>query len=222
MRNGYEVRGAVTTILLDRKVGEHLEALVDTADIPLLDRHPYKWSVGCDSSGTPRCVKSWWIGQGGKRTCFLLHRYLLQPPAGYEVDHINHNPLDNQRCNLRVVTKAENGQNRKGAYARPGSVGIRGVYHDKRTGKWVAHVKVEGRQVKVGVFGRKEEAGLAAAAARAHVMPFSQEAALASQLPNPLVGRRAGRRRDRLGRFVSRHQGSSLIKVASSVLTGNR
>lgn len=42
----------------------------------------------------------------GKDT--LLHRFVLRPPSDLCVDHINGNPLDNRRDNLRMCTRGEN------------------------------------------------------------------------------------------------------------------
>jgi hypothetical protein len=38
----------------------------------------------------------------------LLHRFLMGPKKGEVVDHIDGNPLNNQRSNLRVCTQGEN------------------------------------------------------------------------------------------------------------------
>lgn len=42
----------------------------------------------------------------------LLHRFIMKPPVKLQVDHINRNPLDNRRLNLRIVTQQENLKNR--------------------------------------------------------------------------------------------------------------
>lgn len=43
-----------------------------------------------------------------------MHRLILGLGKSHLVgDHINHNTLDNRRCNLRAVTKAENNRNRR-------------------------------------------------------------------------------------------------------------
>ena len=44
----------------------------------------------------------------GRGTMLFLHREIMYPPKGLVVDHINGNPLDNRRLNLRVVTQREN------------------------------------------------------------------------------------------------------------------
>lgn len=69
-----------------------------------------------------------------------LGRLLMNPPDGMEVDHINLDPLDNRRSNLRVVTRSMNVANRrmansnwyKGIRQVPGGLG----YH--------ARIKVDG------------------------------------------------------------------------------
>lgn len=77
----------------------HLVTIVDDEDFELVRK--YRWG---GSNGRARATVN---GRG-----VLLHRFLLQPPADMVVDHLNHDPLDNRRSNLRVCTQRENCQNR--------------------------------------------------------------------------------------------------------------
>ena len=48
-----------------------------------------------------------------KQKLIRIHRFIMNPPDGMEVDHIDGNPLNNCRDNLRICTRTENLQNRK-------------------------------------------------------------------------------------------------------------
>ena len=58
---------------------------------------------------TPRGKNAFYVQDSHQR---LLHRMLTKCPEGLQVDHINRNPLDNRRENLRIVTQRENIKNR--------------------------------------------------------------------------------------------------------------
>lgn len=81
----------------------------------------------------------------GKQPVMLMHRQLLAPiAAGLYVDHINGDPLDNRRSNLRLATARQNRGNTRRTW---GSLGLKGVYkHASRfkavvAGKTVGYFK---------------------------------------------------------------------------------
>ena len=60
------------------------------------------------TNGCPRIVL-----KVGKNKSILLSRYIMRAGKGELVDHINREPLDNRRCNLRIVNARQNMLNRK-------------------------------------------------------------------------------------------------------------
>jgi hypothetical protein len=80
-----------------------LYAIVDTADLWIVKQ--YTWYANVKNNGPYAASRT-----GGQHN--YLHRVLLDNPGDMIVDHINGNTLDNRRCNLRIVTKAENNGNR--------------------------------------------------------------------------------------------------------------
>ena len=87
------------------------------------------------------------------------------------IDHMCHNRACVNVEHLRVVTNAQNQQNRKGANSLS-KTGVRGVYQHTQTGKWVASAQVDGNRVS-RLFPTKEEAERAVLDMRRTMMPFS-------------------------------------------------
>ncbi|UCC96311.1 MAG: HNH endonuclease [Phycisphaerales bacterium] len=68
-----------------------------------------------------------------------LHRWLMSPPKGLDVDHINQDRRDNRRANLRVVSRSQNALNRRKKLSGVSSR-FRGVSWDRSNRKWHAQV----------------------------------------------------------------------------------
>lgn len=83
----------------------------------------------------------------------LLHRYLLKPSKGLTVDHINRNPLDNRKENLRRCTCRENNLNK-----RNNTSGCPGVRWHSQGKKWNARITIKGKEKSLGMFNTFEEA----------------------------------------------------------------
>jgi hypothetical protein len=107
----------------------------------------------------------------------LLHREILRLPLvsdGREGDHRNRNALDCRRSNLRVVTHAQNLEN-KGSY-RGSTSRHRGVWWDPERELWIGCVTVAGRKIRAR-FRSETDAAAFASGLRARLMPFSIEGA---------------------------------------------
>lgn len=126
------------------------EAIIDVDDVELVGQ--FRWFADMKYGG-PRPVRDRKIGErvdGGSRKQ-SLYRMLMNPPPDMEIDHINGNPLDNRRSNLRICTHAENMRNRKIA---PGKV--KGV--QKRSGRYHASIRACGVTRYLGDFKTVKQA----------------------------------------------------------------
>ena len=74
-----------------------------------------------------------------------LHRFITNCPKDKVVDHINHNTLDNRRCNLRICTARENSMNRS-----DNNTGCCGVHYIKRDNTYRATISINGKLVHLG------------------------------------------------------------------------
>ena len=88
-----------------------------------------------------------------------MHRFIMSPPPGMQVDHANGDTLDNRRENLRICTACENARNHK--VNVDSKSGYRGVAPTTWPGRWRAVIHINGKQKALGCYGTPEEAALA-------------------------------------------------------------
>jgi hypothetical protein len=97
------------------------------------------------------------VGPRGHMRVVAMHHHVMQTVAGQRVDHINRNPLDNRRRNLRLCTHAENNRNKR--MRSDNTSGYRGVIRDGRRGHWRAVIGSDGEHHYLGSFrGAKDAA----------------------------------------------------------------
>jgi hypothetical protein len=72
----------------------------------------YKWRYAKTGNSSSVITSS---RKGNKIKHIYIHRFIMNPPTKMVVDHINHNPLDNRRSNLRVCTQSQNIMNARKA-----------------------------------------------------------------------------------------------------------
>jgi hypothetical protein len=76
----------------------------------------------------------------GRRYTQYLHRLVTHCPTHLQVDHVNHDGLDNRLSNLQIVTNAENSEN-----LRQMSTQRSGVTYNTDTETWVAYLELNGK-----------------------------------------------------------------------------
>jgi len=122
-------------------------ALVDDEDFERVNA--YKWTL--DNNG--------YAVRKVNRRKVMRHRFVLDAPAGFDVDHINHDILDNRRENVRIATRSQNSVNRG---PKPGSTSIyKGVFWHRRDERWQAKLGVNGKSLDLGQFADEAQAAKA-------------------------------------------------------------
>lgn len=86
-----------------------------------------------------------------------IHRKLLKSE---EIDHINHDSLDNRITNLRIATHQQNAFNRQRNNKKTSSKYGR-VTWDKQNLKWRARLVINGKRICIGRFVNEEDAARA-------------------------------------------------------------
>jgi hypothetical protein len=120
--------------------------MVDDEDFQFLSS--FKWCVAIRRNGKAYAQ----CGTNGK----LMHRLIMNPPPGMQVDHINGNSLDNRRSNLRPCTLPENCRNKRKAKNKLGR--FKGTCWRSQKRKSQAVIWHNNKQHHLGMFSTEEEA----------------------------------------------------------------
>ncbi len=130
-------------------------ALVDDKDFDYLNQ--WKWCV-YNKNNFLYVIRG--IKKGNKTISVRMHRVITGAPKGMEVDHRNHNGLDNSRCNLRICTRSQNQHNQK-LRAKSKTSKYKGVCWNKSDNRWYALIGLHGKQFFLGSFKNEIEAARA-------------------------------------------------------------
>lgn len=84
-----------------------------------------------------------------------MHRLIMNVSNDLVIDHINQNPLDNRKSNLRICSQKENMRNRK--QNKENKVGVKGVYQIKN-GSYCAQIGKDGLPYYLGLYKTIKEA----------------------------------------------------------------
>jgi hypothetical protein len=137
--------GVTTIIWLERRNGESLPCLIDTADYLLVKDH--HWSP----SRQPHTTYA--VSSGGVKV--RMHRLLVSClKRSQNPDHNNLDGLDNRRRNLRVGTRSQDNANRRTKNSELGK--YKGV--QRQGNRFLAFIKFKRKGIRLGMFDSPHDA----------------------------------------------------------------
>lgn len=104
--------------------------LIDLEDLQKILDFEYSWSPRLNHNNqkyyahTTIHLKE--LQEKYKRRGMTLHSFILNTEPNVEIDHKNHDTLDNRKSNLRVISDGDNSSNREGAN-KNNKTGVRNV-----------------------------------------------------------------------------------------------
>lgn len=114
---------------LKKRNGEIAYAYINVEDVPLLEDYHFSLNSKGYAYDSQKDV--------------LLHRLIMDAKDGEFIDHIDNNPLNDTRINLRKCTQAENNANRKSL----NKLGVKNIRYRFDKNKWYVEFKGYGSKM---------------------------------------------------------------------------
>lgn len=147
-------------------------AIVDDKDFERVRR--FNWYVN-QMESTSYAYRFLPSDEGGNQKTQSLHRFIMNEPAGMEIDHRNLNGLDCRKDNLRIATSSQNKMNQR--TRRDNSSGRKGVSWQASRKKWAAYIQIDQKRIPLGRFETFDAALIARESAeREHYGEFARAA----------------------------------------------
>lgn len=143
-KNDYIVSDDRIELILRNKNGEETaRSLVDIEDLSEIRKH--KWQLHLSGYVFTR------IQEGDKRKHVSLHRKVFKKKllASEVIDHVNRNPLDNRKSNLRSASRSQNKMNTEKILC---------IFFNQEKRRWKTTISVEGRRIYLGSFKERNAA----------------------------------------------------------------
>ncbi len=132
------------------------DVLIDNEDYDKIKLK--KWKVRI-KDGYPIVVSSYYDKKKRNSNYINMARFLMSVTDNkIDIDHINHNTLDNRKSNLRKSTHQENMFNQ--IIRSNNTSGFKGVSYDLRRKKYRAYIMFNAKQIWLGYYKNKKKAAL--------------------------------------------------------------
>ncbi len=143
--------------------GAKVGIIIDKQDAAFFDQ--YTWTGSDNGNGILYVHRRTKKSEGDKPRKVYLHRALMGAKKKEEtVDHINRDPFDNRKSNLRITSRTINNINRgknKTWKGRPTSSVYRGVSWNKKMKTWQAYICCNSKRKHLGYFTEEKDAARA-------------------------------------------------------------
>lgn len=130
--------------------GKELHALIDADDLDMVRQYLWR-AYSRETKGDRTYFYVMTRDPNPPHGSVYMHRLIMGvSDRAIHIDHINHNPLDNRRENLRVVNHQQNIFNRRPN--RNSTSPFKGVAWWSAQSRWVATIRLDGRRKHLGYF----------------------------------------------------------------------